>query len=358
MHTFTLEHQIINSSSYYDLVVKVKSGITYIARKPSNTDFNDNKQVIKILLKNIHLKDIEINELDAITLLDREIVKRLNAIITSFREKPDDFEYPKDIGIEIELNSSLANEDSSINSEMLGLTIWPGKGHINKKPKNIPTSTLREAITSLEASTKVSNMLHYCVYLNDPECIQNPLYVNVLGRSKAIPILSDNSKDPGLYIGLSSGETPLETLSYRFEDLTDKVLEGIGVFRTKVACDKGGNTERYLEAEELLRTTSKSLEHKTKQLEEAKSKLDKAEKDLDNLNRVVEDLKLDHKRLVHSSRTEAKSTSERSKLEEVIKNHQIEQLKNKNKSGFWLDILKGAVSVTGLFLNGFKMFFR
>lgn len=366
MPSFRLEHEIVNNSTQLDLVVAHKGGLKYVIRKKDEVSF-DKTQYIAVKLHAVVLKQLHLDPSKALTRLDKEIMEKLleeaeklkNSETTYFPSLEDT------VLARVELHQRHAEDNGAIHSELLGLTLYSGAGNIHKEPLNVPTSTLSNAIDQLYRNNP-RNAVHYCAYAVDPRRTQNPFYVNVAGRATEVPVNYDAQASAGLYIGISVGEMPPETLFYDFDSLSKDMLESLGVFHSKAEAMKNGNTERYQEAEKKLENLSKELESKIKLLRDTTGRLEKSEKQIEGLELQVTNIKQNHlmelarlnqerKSLEDKhSRNDYDSKQELNRIKEELNRRSenskntIELMKQRSKWAFAVDALKGLANLVPL----------
>jgi len=370
MEIFKIEHKIANQSNKHPLIVKVKGGLSYIIRA-TNTPTYNNEQSVTVTLVDVYLESLNIDPNSALTKLDRHILEKLSAERNKLLGNDQYYhrDLPSTITVKVHLEAEHADENLAIHSELLGMTMYRGIGHVTSPSLKTPTATLREALDQYEEQGK-NNRLYYCVYVNDPKRTQNQMYVNVMGKSTEVPIVYDEDQKAGLYIGLSLGNKPRETLFYSFHELTTEKLEGMGIFRSKAECDKGGNTARYIEAENKIKQLQKDLGDKTSRLEDTTGKLEKAEGTIEDLSASLNQLKLDHKAQLEKMRTEywvkATHTEQQSKMtdnmfkfenriKDITQKANMDNLKQKSNVSLWGDLLKAGGALLGIGITGYRL---
>jgi len=374
MNSFKLEREIINGGTDCDLVVVHKGGLRCIVRKRDEPTFEKDKYLV-VKLVNINLETIHIDPSHALTKLDREIMDRLkeeverlkNSEATYFRTLNDT------VSVKITLGARFADDTTAIHSEMLGLTIYPGSGHKNKDALNVPTTNLADSIAQLQRNNP-RFAIHYCAYVVDPRRTQKPFYVNVAGRATEVPVVQNEQDSAGLYIGISIGEKLPELLFYSFDNMTDDLLDSLGIFTSKADAMKYGNTERYLEAESRVKDISKELDDKKKLLRDSTIRLEKAEDQVSDLSlqithmkqshamdlaRLKQDIKAaedKHARSDHSNKEEIARVKAEMRRKETRDKHALEQAKQRSILSWVSDALKTVGATVGICLAGFRFF--
>ena len=374
MPSFKLEHEIVNNSTAYDLVVAHKGGLKYIIRKKEEVSY-DTEQYLMVRIRSIVLKQLHLDPSKAVTRIDREIVEALLAEMNRLTSGEATF-YPQledNLTIKIKIGSNQADENNAIHSELLGLTMYSGKGNLNKDALYVPTSTLTEAIQVLQKSNP-TRAIHYCAYVVDPRYTQNPFYVNICGKATEVPVSQDDGKNVGLYIGISVGDQPPLTIYHPFDSLTKDKLEGLGVYLSKAEAAKNGNTERYQEAEAKVADLSKALDGKIKQLRDITTRLETAEKNVEGMSTQIGQMKHSHQIELARLAAERRSSEDkqarseydtRKELQRIkaelnrkteISKHTIEQMKQRNKWSLALDALKAIAGLVPLLTFGMRFF--
>lgn len=374
MSSFKLEREIINGGTDCDLVVVHKGGLRCIVRKRDEPTFEKDKYIVVKLL-NVHLETIHIDPSHALTKLDKEIMVRLKEEIERLKNGEATYfrNLPETVFVKITLTAQFADDGNAIHSEMLGLTIYPGSGYRNRDALNVPTSKLADSLDHLQRNNP-RNAVHYCAYVVDPRRTQRPFYVNVAGRATEVPVVTTEGENAGLYIGISIGEMPPETLFYDFDKLTSDMLEALGVFASKAEAMNNGNTERYLEAEARVKDLSRALGDKNKLLQDTTSKLEKAEEQVAELNLQINHMKHSHvmdlqrlkqdvkaaeekqARSDHSNKEEIARVKAEMRRKEARDKHALEQAKQRSILSWVTDALKTVGATVGICLAGFRFF--
>lgn len=377
MNSFKLEREVINGSSVSDIVVKIKGGLSYIIKRRKEVDYAPSGDIVILRMNGVIPTCIEFDPDQATTKFDKFVMEAFREKLEEEKGRGSSFfpTMPTNLVIRITLNGSLAEEGGYIHSEMLGMTLYRGSGYLTRSPMNVPKATIGDMLKALKDASGRRRMAYYCVYVNDPARTQHPYYVNLGGKATEVPVEHDASTDAGLYVGVDNGNTSPDILFYSFEGLDKESLERLGVFMNKVEATKGGNTERYIEAEGKLKDLSKALERKSEELKDAQAKVAKLERQLDDTTTQMTFMKQDHKNALEkvkmdaaaaahkSSRSEisSKEESDRNKFEmrnkEFYAKVTLDHTRKHNNLSGWGELLKGVGSLVGIFLTGFKLLF-
>lgn len=377
MNSFKLEREVINGSSSSDIVVKIKGGLSYIIKRRKEADYSPTGDVVVLRMNGVIPTCIEFDPDQATTKFDKYVMEAFKGKLEEEKGRGASYfpTMPMNMVIYVKLTGDLAEDGGYIHSEMLGMTLYRGSGYLSRSPMNVPKATIGDVLTALKDSTGKRRMAYYCVYVNDPGRTQHPYYVNLGGKATEVPVEHDAGTNAGLYVGVDSGNTSPDILFYSFDGLDKESLEKLGVFMNKAEATKGGNTERYVEAEGKLKDISKALERKSDELREAQAKLSKLERQLDEANTQMTFMKQDHKNALEKLRMDAAAAAHKSSRSEISSKEEADrnkfEMRNKefyakvtldhtrkhnNLSG-WGELLKGVGSLVGIFLTGFKLLF-
>lgn len=373
MPSFKIEREIVNNSASLDLVVIHKGGLRYIIPKKKEANF-DKDQFIVISFTNLMIREIEVDPSQALTRLDKEILEKLQTKLNELRNQPNHYpDFPVRVDISVKLMAHQANDRGAIHSEMMGLTFYSGRGNIDKAPMNVPSSSLADALNQVH-NNNMRTSVSYCAYVVDPQVTQKPFYVNVMGRATEVPVAVDEQATPGLYIGISIGDRPLETAFYSFDNLSKDRLEGLGVFSSKAEAMANGNTERYLEAEKTVSELTKVLANKNKLLEDTTGRLEQSEKQVEKLDNHITHLKQSHSFEVVKLKQDIKAAQDKHARDDYSNKermdrlkddanqresrykHTIDQMKQKSRMSFVVEMLKGLGAISGLIFAGIRLF--
>lgn len=373
MATFRLEREVVNNSTSFDLVVVHKGGLRYIIPKSTEATYTK-EQYVRVAFNNFKVKEIQVDPAQALTKFDRAVLEELQNKVNELRNNVDFYQdFPASATFVVHLGGHLADEQGAIHSEMFGFTMYSGRGNIDREPLNVPKSNLNDALAQLHRSNPRLSV-SYCAYVIDPKATQHPFYVNIAGRATEVPVAVDTALPPGLYVGISIGNQPLETPFYSFGDLSKDKLAGLGVFRTKAEAMLNGNTERYQEAEAKVSSLVKTLDSKKKLLDDTTMRLETAARSIEKLETQLVHLKQNHQmdlaklkqefksaedkreRVDHSNKEEIARLKDDSKRRESRDKFAIDQMKQKSKMSFGVELLKGLAAISGLLFAGIRFF--
>lgn len=371
MATFRLEREVVNNSTSHDLVVVHKGGLRYII--PKSTEANYTKdQFVRVSFQNFKVKEVQIDPSQALTKFDRAVLDELATKVNALRSNTDFYQdFPSTVDIVVHLGSHLADDQGAIHSEMFGFTMYSGRANIDREALNVPKSNLGDAMAQLHRANPRKSVT-YCAYVIDPKATQKPFYVNVAGRATEVPVADNEHLPPGLYVGVSVGNSPLDAGFYSFDKLSKDLLEELGVVRTKAEAMLNGNTERYQEAEAKVVTLSKALDSKKKLLDDTTIRLETATRQVERLDVQISHMKQNHQidlarlkqefksaedkreRVDHSNKEEILRLKDDSKRREARDKFAIDQMKQKTKMSFGVDLLKGLAAISGLLFAGIR----
>lgn len=377
MNSFRLEREIINGSSANDIVVKIKGGLSYIIKRRTEADYDPTGEIVILRMNGVIPTCIEFDPEQATTKFDKYVMESFKERLEAEKSRGTSYfpTMPVNLVVSIKLNASVAEEGGHIHSEMLGMTLYRGSGYLSRTPMNVPKATLGDVLNTLKDSNGKRRMAYYCAYVNDPGRTQHPYYINMGGKATEVPVEHDAGINAGLYVGVDCGNTSPDILFYSFDGLDKDALEKLGIFMNKADAMKGGNTERYIEAESKLKDLSKALERKSDDLRDAQAKLSKLEKQLEETNTQMTFMKQDHKNALEKLRMDAAAAAHKSSRNEISSKEEnernkfemrnkefyakvtLDQTRKHNNLSGWGELLKGVGSLVGIFLTGFKLLF-
>lgn len=367
---FRLEYRISNNSNTA-LIVKTQGGVNYIIRKNKQLVHPDNQhRRVHVKLSNVRFDDLWLDPGKARTAFDRklfdELRKEANRIGTA-----DDYQYrtfSHDLSVVVPLSSSLADENDIIHSDVLGITLFSSEDQANVAPITSPEFTLEQLfnIDTEARKDQVEGGLHYFIYLNDPARTQNPIWTNVMGQAKRVPVLGDTNKPAGLYVGLAYGNNPPDSAYYSFDRLTKADLDILGLFKTRDECEMGGNTERALQAEGKLKNNLKDMERLQNNYSSVTELLEKAELRVAELGTELSQLKADHRLEIRQLKEDQRMELMRQQfdhstlkakhdIKESIVKANVELDKKRSNSVSWVEVMKAAGVLSTTLLTGYKL---
>ena len=365
-----LNYRITNSSSK-ELLVKIKGGLSYIIRRSTEATFRD-ERLLYIKMENVHLDNLLIEEDRALTKLDTRILKELKAEQMRLKESHNTYykNMTTNIGIMFELTSALVERNDAIHSELLGITMYANGERLNAPSLNTPDFTLQQLVDTHNEAAGDQKGLGYFIYVNDPDGVTNPFYANVLGKATEVPVDRNRNEKPGLYVGILSSNQSLQKQYYIFDSLDEKTLEQLGLFKTKADCEKGGNTERFLSAENkvkelnkevgILRNNNEDLTEQLGKVELAKSQLiAESTKAADTHRTELTRLKYEHNQEMSQLKHQSKMSSEMFKYETRVKDTvnkaNVELVKQKGAHNSWGDFAKAVGTLAGVAFTGYQL---
>lgn len=372
LNSWRMRYRVTNASSD-ELIVKIKGGLSYIIRQSKEATF-DRERFIYVTLENILLDNLRVDEDQALSKLDRVILREINLEKRRIQETTAEYfkTLPNDLTTRIRLTEDLVERNNAIHSELLGVTLYCGGENVYQPSLNTPDQTFAELFEDYnkDETIKADGGLHYFVYINDPQRISKPTYTNVMGKAVEVPIVMDSKRLPGLYIGLFTGIEPRETLYYTFETLTDKKAAALGLFQSKKECQEGGNTERYLSAENKNRDLIKDNGRLSDQVENITTLLGKADVTIAGLvsentqlkhdhKNEIKQLKMEHNFELTQVRNQSKISADMFKFESRIKDAStkanLDFIKQKSDHNNWGEIAKAVGTLAGVAFTGYKL---
>jgi hypothetical protein len=370
--SFKLNYRIVNRSSQ-EMVVRAKGGLGYIIRRAKEPSYSEQRQV-HVHIPQVVMANLLIDENAALTLFDKQLLRGIRKDRDRLKDSDTGFfdMFSQDINVVIALTSSLVEKNDAIHSEILGITLYNGMENANQPSLNTPPFTLQELCkATLGDQPLPKGGLHYFVYVNDPRRESDPLYTNLKGRAVEIPVVYDDEKQPGLYTGLMYGNESPVILYYTFEGLDAKIVESLGLFRSKTACENGGNTERALNAENRVKDLGKEIGKLKEQNTDLQDLLDKSEGANGRLTKDLAQARLDHKtevvQLKHEHRVEMSQLKHQTKvsgdifkyesrIKDTVNKASLELVKQKGSANNWGEFGKAMGAVAGIAFTGYKLF--
>jgi hypothetical protein len=370
--SFKLNYRIVNRSSQ-EMVVRAKGGLGYIIRRAKEPSYSSQRQV-HVHIPQIVIANLLIDESAALTLFDKQLLKGIRLDRDRLKDSEGNFAdmFSQDINVVIALTSSLVEKNDAIHSEILGITLYNGMENATQPSMNTPTFTLKElCTTTLGDQPLPKGGLHHFVYVNDPRRESNPMYTNVMGKAVEVPVVYDDSKQPGLYTGVMYGNESPQILYYTFEGLDAKILESLGLFSTKSACENGGNTERMLTAENKVKEFSKEvgrLKDHSNGLQDLLSKSEivnsRLAKDLTQsrqdhkteVAQVKHEHRLEMSQLKHHTKVSGDIFKYESRIKDTVNKASMELVKQKGSANNWGEFAKAVGAIAGVAFTGYKLF--
>ena len=346
---FKLEYQIENKSTH-PITVRYRGGMDVIIDGTNERDYTG-EQSILVRLPCWLLTKVKFSPERAITKLDKQILTALKEQHDKRKEEtnPHVRNIPMDFYCRVVLGVNCIERNGAIHSELLAITLYCGKENMDKPAlysiEDILTTNMDNDLCG--TPVEVNNKAQWCVTVNDPDNEIDQWYINIAGMATGIVKETNTTISPGLYMGIVNGDFPPQSLFYTFEELKDRkgLLESLGVFTSKSEASKGGNTDRYLRAEE--------------EVKKLKGDVSWRDKELTKKDAEIEGLKIFNRKLeISNTRLNNDTTSfkQEMKMKETIAKANLDLLKNRQSSGGFVDFCKGMSILAGLAVTGVKLF--
>lgn len=359
MHSFKLDYRITNTSQN-PVLVKMKGGLSYIVKRSEESAFLD-ERYLYVTITNVFLNQLMINEDEALTKLDKAILGALNEEKKKI-ESSDKGMYHNmedNLSVNIKLTSRLVERNEAIHSELLGVTLYPDAHNLNRPALNTPGYTFKDLLEDAQTERAPLVALYYVVYLNDPQRHFKPFFTNIGGKAIEIPVAYDLDRQAGLYISSTSSNNPQEPTYYRFEEMNDKFLESIGIFKTRQQAAESGNTERYLSSE----TRNNNLQKDNSKLKETNELLAenyrKSEEKSTRLIMEVTQLKAEHafeiKTLKNNERLSSDLFKHETRMKDTVSKANMDYVKQRSEQNNWTDLAKAVGTLAGIAFTGYKL---
>jgi hypothetical protein len=371
LNCFQLNYRITNISSK-EIIVKIKGGLSYIVQRGTEATYM-NEQQIHVVIENVYLDNLRIDVNAALTKLDKAVLVELSKEHERLKKSNTEhyIRMPVTLRVQLDLHKGLVERNNAIHSELLGITMYLGSENLDQPCLNTPAFTMKELFENPgDESVQGKAALHYFVYVNDPQRVNKPLWTNIMGKSTEVPVDYDANKQPGLYVGISRGIEPRGTQYYAFGELDDQKLTHLGLFKTKVECDAGGNTERFLTAESKNRDLNKDANSMRTQIENLTEALGKSEATVFRLNTDLTKVKEEHKlelnavkmehrmeanTLKHSGKMASDLFKFETRIKDTVNKANTELVKQKGAQNSWGDLAKAVGTLAGVAITGYKL---
>ena len=370
--SFRLNYRIVNRSSQ-EMVVKAKGGLGYIIRRAKEPSYSSQREV-HVTIPQVVIANLLIDEEAALTLFDKKLLKAIRIDRDRLKESEGNFAemFSQEINVRIGLDGKLVEKNDAIHSEILGITLYNGMENATQPSLNTPDFTMQELFaTTLGDRPLPKGGLHHFIYINDPRRESIPLYTNVMGKANEVPVVNDKDIRPGLYTGVTYGNESPKTLYYEFQGLDAKIIESLGLFTSRSACEQGGNTERATLAEGKVKEFSKQIGVLKDQNADLEDLLAKCEGTNARLGKDLAQSKQDHKTEVaqvkHEHRLEMSQLKHHTKvsgdifkyetrIKDTVNKASIELVKQKGSSNNWGEFAKAVGAISGIAFTGYKLF--
>lgn len=374
MNTFRLNYRVVNLSNE-EMIVKAKGGLGYIIRRCKEPTYSTSRKVF-VELTGVYLENLLVDEELAMTLFDAALLREIKREVERVKKNTGSEYYVKNFSnnlhVVINLTSSLVERNDAIHSEILGITLYNGLANAHQPGLNTPAYTFQELFNTTVADQPLPRGgLHHFIYNNDPQRQLKTMWTNIMGKAVQVPVVSDETRQPGLYMGVMLGNELPQTLFYTFDGLDKKTKEALGLFDTRAECESGGNTERALAAEKRVGELGKDLNKTHDQISNLSSLLQRAE---DNCTRLTNELtqtkqdnrtelnQIKHRHEVEMSQLkhQTKMSGDMFKYEARIKDAAVkanmDMMKHKGSVNTWGEFAKAIGTIAGLGFTGYKLF--
>lgn len=369
---FKLDYRISNHSNK-DLIVKTRGGMNYVVRKSRNfISPGGARRIVFIKMVGVHLSSFWFNEDLCRNEMDKLIVSQVKGEIERRGKQVSliSSEFQQEISMQIDLTDSLADVNGAIQSEILGLNLYPSADQADLEPSGSPEFSLGELLESAKElqEERADKALYYFSYLNDPKNVLEPLYVNLMGKPSELPISKDPDTPGGLYIGLAVGNSPPDLLYYSFDRLTKEMLFSLGIFKTMEECSQtAGNTDRVITAENKLKERGKevnTLQSENKVLKESLTKSDSSVAKLaEELMQVkaehrheIQQLKNDHRLESMKNQMGQELQKAQGAIKETVSRANMELDRKRSTANNWGEIAKAVAAIATIVVTGYKLY--
>lgn len=280
---FGIGYRVYNSYPF-PLYIKTKSGLDY--RVPArDMDKADMGTYVIVTFHKLNYNSVtKVNPDKALTLFDKQVMEKFNE---EFKERQSniraygigsDSKYEWDIVVRVDLHANIVEPDTkhAIHSELLGTTFYLGDESYSCPPINTPEEVGERTNTKLAKQydlVKASLVLN--IFINDPNQIMSPYWVNSMGIARKIPSVSREDMPCGIYVTEQTSDSAPHSRYYSFAELTDKTLESIGIHRNKSDALKMSNGERIVELDTSVKNLTKTMDKLKGEKEYLKEELNK-----------------------------------------------------------------------------------
>lgn len=367
-HTNPIFSWVVVNKTNESLSAKSRGGFEYIIPSINRERVvHDGEVKLIVEYKNVYIDRIAFNKSQACTKLDKTLIDLLEAR----RQVMLNNEYlnrsmVQTISVGVILKTDHVENDDGVHSDILGVSFFMDNNLSRQTsvgiPKGTPTSinnklmweenyegVLPDASESVRERCMTAETRLTVLY-NDPTNIFSGLWMNILGQARLINRTRTTDIQPGLYITYRSGLSNNELIEryYSFDQLNDKALEEMGIFLSKEEAQKGGNTERYLQAEATIKSLNQNIVGYRKEIAQLNDKNSNLTKDLNK--EETTNLRL---------AAEIAFLKQDSRLKDREQKIAIETIKGANKpnnTASFVDICKGVGLLTTAGVTVYKVF--
>ena len=344
---------------------KSRAGLEYII-PTTNKERNVTGGSVRIVIeyKNVYVDRLMFRPDTATTKLDKDIMQLFDNRLQEMLKNPHlSRNMVQTISVGIVLKRSHVEDDDGIHSDLLGTSFFMDNDLSRKANVGIPKGTTAAVnhklmwdptpipeYTEENRDRCVGSENRLTVLYNDPDNIFSGLWMNILGTARKLNRTAITNALPGLYITYRSGISNNELVEryYSFEELDAKMLEKLGIFQSKEQAQKGGNTERYLEAEAEIKSTEAKLFGARKEITQL----------TDRNNNLLKDLNKEETTTLRLT-AEIVFLKQDSRLKDREQKIAMETIKGSNKpsgTATFVEICKGASLLTGAVVTAYKVF--
>jgi hypothetical protein len=374
VNTFRLNYRVVNRTNQ-EMIVRAKGGLGYIIKRCKEPTYSEERCVF-VELPNVYIENLLIDEELALTKFDRELLKGIKQEADRVKKNAGGQylyqTFSHTLHVVIKLMESMVEKNDAIHSELLGMTLYNGLTNANQPSLNTPGFTIQELFNMTIADQPLpEGGLHHFIFCNDPRRHMGALYSNIMGKAVEVPVVSDETRLPGLYMGVMHGNESPQTLFYTFDRLDKKALEALGLFESRSDCESGGNTERAIAAEKRAHDLNKELQKSKDQIDNLDTLLERAEANCNKLNQDVLQLKQDHRtevtqmkhryeveisQLKHQTKMSGDLFKYEQRIKDAAAKANLELIKHKGSVNTWGEFAKAIGTIAGLGFTGYKLF--
>lgn len=332
---------------------KSRSGMEWLIKPVNPTrDVSGGAATISVEIKNVLVNNIAFNPAPGCSKLDRDIMmmleQRRQAMLSN---NYLDRTMTQTLCVEILLKQTHVESDDGVHSDILGVSFFMDNDLTRRAqqaiakgtPTSINNTLMWEPEPQEELVDHTEEIKKLClitenrvtVLYNDPTNVFSGLWMNVFGQAKSLFKANIPGVLPGLYITcrLGTSNSELSERYYSFDQLDPRVLEEIGIFLSKDEAQKGGNTERYVQAENLIKGLRQDISNNRKEIAQLNDK---------NIN-LIKDLNKEETTTLRLT-NEIAFLKQDSRLKDREQKIAMETIKNAgkpNNTASFVDICKG-----------------
>lgn len=325
----------IENNDHKPIHVRLKGGIEYKVSKSEHPTFNKSPSVL-VALECVDLRELKLNPQHALTVFDRALLKKITAVIAEEIEcaiNPDTELRNKSIKVNLYLNNELVEKNNAIHSELLGFTLYTGDYDREIPPLNTPFEVLDE----MHGEQDKTNSINISFELIDPTQRAGVLWTNLLGEAKPIYRSQGRTQPEGLYVVLEGNRIETKRFHIPLDDITNKLLQGYGIFMTEREAIEGGNSKALLQLEDQI----KELRKENRQYEGV---FRKQSETIQGIESKLVALQSDLSRTKHTSG-----------MKDLFHKHEVSMLKSKSSQDDFGNLVKNTTAVCSLGITLYKL---